>query len=181
MTQSGHQLVFEASIGKYVNKFQGTPIMPKTDIRLLAAAAEIVASVAVVASLIFVVVSLNQNTAALQSINDNLVYELQDARFADTSNIAELADLVVKAGAGEVLSKTEQLRFEYWVLRDLNLWELAFSRHSEGMMPPSQWLSWDESFTDLVISRFPEETWKRYGTGYGEEFKKHVDAAYAEQ
>jgi hypothetical protein len=153
--------------------------VPKADIRLLAAAAEIVASVAIVASLIFVVVSLNQNTAALQSINDNLIYELQDARLADTSNNAELADLVVKTRAGEVLSEAEQLRIEYWVLRELNLWELAFSRHREGMMPPSQWISWDESFKDFVISRLPEETWKGYRTGYGEEFKKHVDDAYS--
>jgi hypothetical protein len=155
--------------------------VPKTDIRLLAAAAEIIASVAVVASLIFVVVSLNQNTAALQSINDNLIYELQDERMADVSNNAELADIVVRARAGEELSEAEQLRFFFWVSRDLATWELAFNRHIEGMMPPAQWIAWDESFKANITSRLPQGNWNSSKTGYGEEFKKHVDAAYADQ
>lgn len=155
--------------------------MPKKDIRILAAAAEIVASVAVVASLVFVVVSLKQNTAALQSINDNFVYELQDERLANVSNNAELADLIVRARAGEALSEAEELRYEFWVTRDLNAWEIAFIRHTEGMMPPSQWTAWDESFKDTVVTRLPEDRWNRQRTGYGEDFKNHVDAAYAEK
>ena len=154
--------------------------MPKTDIRTLASAAEIIASVAVVASLIFVVVSLKQNTAALQSINDNFIYELQDERLADVSDNAELAKIVAKAGAGEALSEVEQLRYDFWMYRHVSAWEIAFSRHAEGMMPPSQWIAWDESFKDSVIRRLPGESWVRMQTGYGDEFKNHVDAAYAE-
>jgi len=155
--------------------------MPKTDIRILAAGAEIVASVAVVASLIFVVISLNQNTAALQSINDNFVYELQNERLSNVSNNAELAEIVVRAAAGEELSEAEQLRYKFWVMRDLNAWEMAFIRHTEGMMPPSQWIAWDESFRNSVLSRMPDHFWNDERTGYGEDFQKHVDAAYAEK
>jgi len=154
--------------------------MRKTNVKILAAVAEIVASAAVVASLIFVVVSLNQNTAALRSINDNLIYELQDVRMADVSNNAELADIVVRARDGEELSEAEQLRFFFWVSRDLSAWELAFNRHREGMMPPAQWIAWDESFKANITSRLTQESWNSSKTGYGEEFKKHVDAAYAE-
>ena len=155
--------------------------MPRPDIRILAAGAEIVASVAVVASLIFVVASLKQNTAALQSINDNFVYELQNERLSSVSNNAELAEIVVRAAAGEELSETEQLRYEFWVMRDLNAWEMAYIRHAEGMMPPSQWIAWDESFRNSVLSRMPEEFWNNERTSYGENFQKHVDAAYAEK
>jgi hypothetical protein len=155
--------------------------VPKIDIKVLAATAEIIASIAVVVSLIFVVLSLNQNTAALRSVNDNLIYELQDERLADASNNAELADIVVRARAGEELSEAEQLQFFFWVSRDLATWELAFNRHREGMMPPAQWIAWDESFKANITSRLREETWNSSKIGYGGDFQKHVDAAYAQQ
>ena len=154
--------------------------MPRTDIRTWASAAEIIASVAVVASLIFVVISLRQNTAALQLNNDRFIYELQDQRLAIVSDNAELAELIVKARAGEELSDVEQLRYDFWVYRDLNAWEIAFSRHAVGLMPPSQWIAWDESFRDSVIRRLPEESWNRLRTGYGDGFKNHIDSVYAE-
>ena len=103
----------------------------------MAALAEIVASIAVAVSLILVVVSLNQNTAALQSINDNFLYQLQDSRLSDVSN-KDLSEVIAKALAGDQLDSAEQLRFDFWVTRELNMWELAFIRHQEGLMPPSQ-------------------------------------------
>jgi hypothetical protein len=153
----------------------------KTNIKLYVAAAEIVASVAVVASLVYVVISLNQNTAAIQSANDNFLYQLEDARMADATNNSDMADLFFRASSGEVLSQAEQFRYEYWVLRQVNFWELAFTRHREGMMPPSQWLSWDASFRSTVIARLPRETWNRSSSWYGMAFRDHVEAAYAAQ
>ena len=80
--------------------------MPKTDIKTMAALAEIVASIAVAVSLILVVVSLNQNTAALQSINDNFLYQLQDSRLSDVSNkdLSEVkCEVLFAASKGDTL------------------------------------------------------------------------------
>ena len=155
--------------------------MSNANMKSYVAAAEIVASVAVVASLVFVVISLNQNTAAIQSANDNFLYQLEDARMADITGSSEMADLLFRVSRGEVLSEAERFRYEYWVLRQVNFWELAFTRHEEGMMPPSQWISWDASFRSTVIARLPRETWNRSNAWYGQAFRTHVDAAYAEQ
>jgi hypothetical protein len=95
--------------------------MPKTNIKTLAAASEILASVAVIASLIFVIVSLNQNTAALQSINDNFLYELQDAQLSAVHSDSELADIIVKFVTGESLGPAEQLRLDYWMIREVSM------------------------------------------------------------
>lgn len=155
--------------------------MSKTDIKLYVAVAEIVASVAVVASLVFVVVSLNQNTMAVQASNDNFLYQLEDARMADITSDPEMADVFYRASSGEELSQAELFRYEYWVLRQLNVWEIAFIRYRDGLMPASQWQSWDESLSSTVISRLAHETWLHYRTGYRSEFRNHVDAAYAAQ
>ena len=155
--------------------------MSNKDIKLYVAVAEIVASVAVVASLVFVVVSLNQNTAGVQASNDNFLYQLEDARMADVTSDKEMADLFFRASSGAELSESERFRYEYWVLRQLNVWEIAFIRYRDGLMPASQWQSWDESLSSTVTSRLSIETWNRNRTGYRSEFRSHVDAAYAAQ
>jgi len=155
--------------------------MSNTKLQLYVAVAEIAASVAVVASLAFVVISLNQNTEAVQSANDNFLYQLESSRMADVTSNSDMAELVYRANSGEELSGSEKFRFEFWVLRQVNIWDLAFNRHSEGMMPPSQWRAWDDSFRSTVVSRLSKETWDRYSSYYGREFRNHVDAAYAEQ
>jgi len=128
-----------------------------------------------------VVISLRQNTEALQSINDNFIYDVQDEWLADASDNAELTGIVAKANAGESMNDVERLRYYYWVMRQLNLWEVAFIRNSEGVMPPSQWAASDKSFRYLVPSRMPEDTCNRENFGFGDGFRNHVDAAYAER
>lgn len=84
--------------------------MAKVDIKMLAAGAEIVASIAVVVSLLLVVTSIDQNTKSLQSINDNFLYELQNQRLRDVSNDSELASIVDRYYAGEDLTRAETRR-----------------------------------------------------------------------
>ena len=155
--------------------------MSKTNINLYVAIAEIGASVAVVASLVFVVVSLKQNTMAVQASNDNFLYQLEDARMADITSDREMADLFYRASSGGELSQAELFRYEYWVLRQLNTWEIAFIRYRDGLMPAPQWRSWDESLSFTVTSRLSHETWTNYRSRYRSEFRSHVDAAYAAQ
>ena len=150
-------------------------------LRIWTLVAEIVASVAVVASLVFVVVSLNQNTVAIQAGNDNFLYQLEDARMSDITSDPVMAELFYRASSGEELSQVELFRYEYWVLRQVNVWEMAFVRYRDGLMPALQWQSWDESFSSTVTSRLSYETWNRFSAGYRSEFRNHVEAAYAAQ
>ena len=153
--------------------------MKKTDIRTVAAWSEILASIAVIVSLAFVVISLNQNTAALQSLNDNFLYELQDSRMAAVESDVPLANIFVKVDAGETLSAEEETHYRYWNLRELNMWEIAFTRHQEGLMPPAQWEAWEMSFITGLIPWFPKEEWDSVAYGYGSEFQAYVEEVYA--
>jgi len=60
-----------------------------------------------------VVISLRQNTEALQSINDNFIYDVKDEWLADASDNAELTGIVAKANAGESMNDIERLRYYY--------------------------------------------------------------------
>jgi hypothetical protein len=117
----------------------------------------------------------------LQSINDNFLYELQDAQLSAVHSDSELADIIVKFIAGESLGPAEQLRLDYFMIREVSMWELAFIRHSEGLMPPAQWTAWESSFFDGTIRYLTKEKWDEWSSGYGEEFSKYVELKYSEQ
>ena len=153
--------------------------MARANIKTIAATAEIVTSIAVVVSLLFVVYSIDQNTASLRSINDNFLYELQDEKLSDASNNGELASIIVRYHAGEELSQAEQARYGYWTTRHLNMWELAFNRYNEGLLPPNQWIAWDTMFAQTIPGDITKESWFRQRYGYGERFANHVDAIYS--
>ena len=155
--------------------------MPSTDIKTLAAVAEIAAAVGVIVSLVFVVISLNQNTAALQSINDNLLYEFQDSRLDNVTSVPGFAEVLLKHTNGEKLSEAEALKLDYWMLRELNMWELAYIRYREGLMPPAQWVAWEASFTNRLLSYLDQAKWNTWKDSYGMDFRDHVDEAYAEK
>jgi len=153
--------------------------MAKVNIKSLAVAAEIVASIAVVISLLLVVSSIDQNTKSLQSINDNFLYELQSQRLRDVTNDGELASILDKAFAGKDLTNSEKRRYRYWQQQNVNSWELAFNRYKDELLPEAQWNAWDRYWSADIPASVTEEQWSAIRYQYGDDFAAHVDAAYA--
>jgi len=151
----------------------------KYTIKEIAAVAEVMATVAVLTTLGILIFSINQNTKALQSINDNFLYQLQDSRLSDLNSSPDLARIVSRFDSGEELADHEARKYAAWVVRKLNMWELAYSRHRNGLMPPEQWVAWDGALSTNIPYEFPEDWWILMRYEYGEQFAAHVDAAYA--
>jgi len=155
--------------------------MKNLTLKKWAAIAEIIAAVAVIISLAFVVQSINQNTAAVQSTNDNFIYELQYARTRDIVSSPGMAAIYVKVKRGDALSEVEQERFRWDKLQELSLWELAFNRHRDGLYAADLWEGWNQYYLVSFIPMFPEELWQESRSFYLEDFQKHVDTAYADK
>jgi hypothetical protein len=69
-----------------------------------AALAEIIASIAVVISLLLVAYSIRRNTAEVELSNSNFLYELDTAIGADVSRDATLATIIHKVNQKESLT-----------------------------------------------------------------------------
>ena len=143
-----------------------------------AAIAEIIASLAVIVSLIFLAYNINQNTRVMQTSNDNFVYELQYARWRDIVTSPSLASIYCKIGRGEQLSGEEKERFGYDKLRELTTWELAFNRHRDGQFSTEQWVCWNNYYEISFIDEFPRKSWEEVQHFYMPDFKDHVNSAY---
>jgi len=144
-----------------------------------AAISEILGMAAVIISLLLVVGSIRQNTAAMHTANDNFMYERQDAIVATLVTDPSLAALSVKHSNREQLSETEHVRMWNQLFRDMLMWELAFTRHKDGLLSPSQWQGWDSAYSPQFLSEFPPSWWAETRHWVSDDFAAHVDAVYA--
>jgi hypothetical protein len=143
--------------------------------------AEIVGTIAVVISLLFVAYSINYNTGVLQSVNDNLLYDYNNLAIDDVVHDASMAAILVKLENSEDLSEIEMRRFESYQERFLTMWELAHDRYIEGLFPEQKWLGWSDALANNITqgpTRLPKERWINVRAQFGPEFAKLMDAAY---
>jgi len=145
-----------------------------------AAISEIGGMVVVIISLLLVVNSIRQNTAAMHTANDNFMYERQDAIITTLVVEPSIAELYVKLQNKEELSGVDRKRMYNQLFRDLIMWELAFVRLKQGLFSPAQWREWNTSYSSQFLSNFPYSWWTEARELVNDEFAAHVDALYAE-
>lgn len=143
-----------------------------------ASLAEVVASVAVVVSLVFVGLSIRQNTSALQGATENLIFERHTDLSMQFMLDPSLAALLVKMRSDDPqLSDIEAVRWEKYQLNLLDVWALAFNRHQSDLLADSEWVAWDGFFTDVFSNQAEAlsiERWHEMRFGYDPEFWSHV-------
>ena len=153
--------------------------MAKRNLTEWAAVSEIVGTLAVVISLLFVAFNVNQNTRVMQAANDNFLYQTQDAILNTIVEDSEFASIYLKHLNEGELTAVEELRVQNQGIRDLFMWELAYARNKEGLFAPDQWHAWNKSYSIQFTSEFPDEWWAETRRWVRDDFAAHVDAAYA--
>jgi hypothetical protein len=154
-------------------------VMSKLRLTEWAAVSEIIGTVAVVISLIFLAFSVNKNTAVMQASNDNFVYELQFARVRDIVSSPGMASIYVKLNQNKELSAEEQERFYWDKVQELGTWEVTFIRYRDGVFSTEQWEGWNNYFIASLTNQFSAESWAEVRKWYANDFRSHVDAVYA--
>lgn len=145
----------------------------------LAAVSEIIGMAAVIISLLLVVGSIRQNTAAMHIANDNFLYERQDAIVATLATDPSLAEISRKHDNKEELSEVEHIRMWNQLYRDLIMWEMAFARLKVGLFSVDQWREWNRVYSYQFLNQFPKSWWIETRHWLNEDFAAHVDAVYA--
>jgi hypothetical protein len=146
----------------------------------LAALAEIIASVAVVISLLLVAYSIRRNTAEVELSNSNFLYQLDTQIGADLSGDTALAILIHKINQKETLTGAEKVQYVAFQERYLSVLELAWTQHKSGSLSDIDWHDWDKYLSDTVTGGLPEEWWLEIRGLYKYEFAKYVDSKYAQ-
>lgn len=155
--------------------------MSKLSLTEWAEIGEVVATIAVVASLLFVAYSIRQNTDALHGASENVLFErhleLVNQFTADPS-LAEI--MVTMRGEAPTLNEIDAYRWERYKVNLLDIWVLAYMRHQDDLLSDRQWRAWDGYFTDLFANgaeKIDKAFWDRYRSGFDAGFWAHVNSA----
>jgi hypothetical protein len=154
--------------------------MRKLDLSGWAAIAEIVATVAVVFSLLLVAYSIQRNTEEIEISNSNFLYQLELEISGDLSRDPGLASIFIKVAQGDTLSEIEKFQYLYVQHRYLTQWEIAWTQYKRGSLALVDWRDWDRYLSDYLTDAFPEELWIEIRSGYKPEFAEHVDGKYTQ-
>ena len=155
--------------------------MKKLDLQGWAAVAEIVGTVGIVISLLFVAHSVNRNTVELRSANENAQLQLNDAIIAGLLSNTDVISIGDKRDSGQELTQIENWGMNVFTRRQLNVWEMAFYRHQDGLFSAEQWEAANEGYFSGLIDGFSscdKACWEWQRVGFGTDFVRHVDAEY---
>ena len=142
--------------------------------------AEIVGAIAVVVSLIYVGISVNQNTSALMVANHQALVAMdqdttdwfKDPEFAVTMEMA-LEDV-------SQLSPAQWTQVLSYLAGKFNAWEFAFLTHDDGMMADNIWDGWDGHYRTVLERGTGQQFWSLERESFSPAFRWYVDSINAE-
>lgn len=142
---------------------------------------EIIAAIAVIASLIYIGSELRQNTEALQAqARFNLIS--QRASFADLlMQDRELLDILARSQAKEELSRAEEIAVYVHAIRTLEMWEWQHSEYQAGTLPAERLplRAWRSIFHEKRIPNAVREVWETRKDVLSPKFVKFMEESIA--
>ena len=150
--------------------------MIKEEIRTWAALAEIVGTVAVIVSLVFVVRSIDQNTKAIEATEVNNIFSAwRESVLVPLLCDPALAVTIAKARGGDPLSPGEQIQWATYVGSKLDVWSQIHGLYESGIVSQENWESWDDGFWVHWDRDEMASTWSNYREIYGGTFRQHIE------
>lgn len=141
--------------------------------------AEIAGAIAVVVSLIYVGLSVNQNTNAIMVANHQALVALDQ----DTNGWLrdpEFAEIFVNATKGiDQLSSAQSRQYFTFVADKFNAWEFAYLTYESGMMEDNIWKGWDRYYRSLIDTKSNQGYWESAKAGFSPAFVSYVDSVLA--
>lgn len=145
----------------------------------ISAYSEIIASAAVIISLIYVGLQVRQNTKAIQTSTSQSLYEMhQEKEIIRVTNreFAELSDKI-KNRRGEV-SSVDSVQWLGFLNLQVNLYESAYTNMEYGTLDPEMGESWLESLNEWVCIPLADHYWMNSKDTYVGGFRELVDTTF---
>ena len=146
----------------------------------LAAIGSFVSGVAVVITLVFLVIQMRLNTAALKRAEYNAAQTAASAfrmTIVDNRDVATLLTAALAQNGN--LDETDNLRLQHLLTEILWFSWLVWDRQQTGLFSKDDWKATTPLFTDLLIAEQGAAWWNHYKSGCPPAFRADVDTAIA--
>lgn len=137
--------------------------------------AEVVGAIAIVISLAYVGLEINQNTKALQNESHRSTLEMMNSGQNILATDAEFHQIYMTGLESPAdLSDTEWSRFVQFVLPRLGAWEYLFLAKEEGSVSPGAWAAFDPYFREAICMPGLVRFFGEYESSYAPDFVGYV-------
>ena len=140
--------------------------------------AEITSAIAVVISLIYIGLEINQNTVAVNANTHQSMIDYGREQSEILLTNEALADLVEKAEIHpEALTARERSQFYEFTSWRLATWEGVFMNHEHGLVDEEVWRGWDGYYRLLTLDKPGYAAfWRDNRTAYYAPFIDYIDS-----
>lgn len=138
--------------------------------------AEVVAAIAVVASLLYVAKQLGQNLAFMR-VGASAERVQRDFDLAQTLiDSREMAELWVRGESEfDKLDAADKVRLMFFERRAIVHWHNMFELHGERLLPETDWRELNWLIRHLGQRQAIRETWQYFRGAFGESFQEFMD------
>lgn len=141
---------------------------------------EIIGTIAVVVSLIYVGFQVKQNTAAIQTATTQGVNEQHAATIRLIIESPEFADLLVRANrSADSLSVADSLRYDWFLNQRVNVYETVYTSAIAGTMEEGMAAGWLAGIPGWLCLAGALEHWRENAGNYHPGFQVAMDSVIA--
>lgn len=142
-----------------------------------ASVAEIIGTVAVIVSLVFVIRSIDQNTKAVEAAEANNIWQAwrQTAQLPVVEN-ADFAAIHAKVLNSQSLAEVEQIRWDRYMAAQIDIWAQLFDLHSNDLISQDLWNYWDHGFVQAWGAQH-KAIWQKVRGAYRPDFQAHIESS----
>ena len=156
--------------------------MKKIKLADWAALAEVIGTVGVIVSLIFVAFSINNNTSEFKAAQANQLYESSREVELAVASDHEWARIIVKGQKNEEpLSELEQYRYDVYLVQTMDIWDGLLERYVDGLMSEENLTGWDQYYIDCAERFVSDDAWQRIKWQYAGGITEEAVGARVEQ
>ena len=151
------------------------------DLEVIAQLASIIASIAVVLTLIFIAMQMRQTLELTKMNAAQTATVLLSQNYGRVVENPDLADLLIRNTAGEELQRGEHLRLTNFIAVQFRYFEMLHAHVRTGIFDKDLWLGVRERLHGVLDHPRMREWWDDNRFSYAPSFVALVDAVYAEE
>ena len=151
------------------------------DIQDLGALGELIGSIAVVVTLIYLVKQIRHNTDETQISNSSVFLERQTSLVTPMAIDKEFCEQWLRAGSHfDELDEVEQQQFILYEWRALSTWSHFYQLHKKGLIADFQWHELLWNFEQIGQRGSIRAAWRVFREAYEPEFRAFMDGYLGE-
>ena len=137
--------------------------------------AEIIASIAIIVSLVYVGLQVKQNTYGFQQSSYQHVLDILVQGDMALAQDAELHRLVTSAMADpKTVPAEEWSRFSHFMFPRIGIWEYIYLARQENALNEFQWTAFEPYFRTLACETGVKKFWQENRNGFAASFNEYV-------